>query len=320
MKRYSRVWIAGMFALACGGRADSAGLAREPEELAGTHASAGDPIAFTALDAPGMSSTRATGINDSGQIVVTAYSAGRAHAFVLAAGLSTNIDIPLSATCYPSPCPTFETAANGINAAGDIVGAFGTIRTRFYWGYAHGFLRSNGAVTRVDMPRAFATQALGINGGGQIVGRYLDTPIMVDFDYYIQGKAHGFLRSNGVFTKIEPPGAVASGASGINDAGQIVGWFGDGHSAHGFLFDGNGYTSIDVPGAIRTSALGINAAGQIAGTFTDASSVNRGFLLSSGVFTTIDLPGVSGTNVLGLNDVGQIVGSYAEHGFVASSF
>jgi uncharacterized membrane protein len=54
---------------------------------------------------------------------------------------------------------------------------------------------------------------------------------------------------------------------GINDAGQIVGFF-VGPGEHGFLLDtGGSFTQIDVPGARSTEAFGINDAGQIVGSF-----------------------------------------------------
>jgi hypothetical protein len=39
----------------------------------------------------------------------------------------------------------------------------------------------------------------------------------------------------GNFTTIKVPGATRTGASGINDSGQIVGGFSDGHGGHGFV-------------------------------------------------------------------------------------
>jgi uncharacterized membrane protein len=50
----------------------------------------------------------------------------------------------------------------------------------------------------------------------------------------IEGSEHGYLYSDGTFTQIDVPGAIATGASGINDAGQIVGGFGTSR-AHGYL-------------------------------------------------------------------------------------
>ncbi len=81
---------------------------------------------------------------------------------------------------------------------------------------------------------------------------------------------------------IEPNGAFESGASGINDARQIVGWFSDAVGTHGFLLAHGRFTTIDVPGATAgtTNAYGINATGQIVGSFGDAKNVVHGFLAS----------------------------------------
>jgi probable HAF family extracellular repeat protein len=66
------------------------------------------------------------------------------------------------------------------------------------------------------------------------------------------------------FETIDAPGAVSgTGARGINDAGQIVGWFSDSVGVHGFLKDGDSFTVIDVPGAFSTVPTGINGHGQI---------------------------------------------------------
>jgi probable HAF family extracellular repeat protein len=59
------------------------------------------------------------------------------------------------------------------------------------------------------------------------------------------------------------PGASSTFASGINDAGQIVGSFSNSTGTHGFLDIGGSFIQIDVPGASRTVASGINDAGQI---------------------------------------------------------
>ncbi len=128
--------------------------------------------------------------------------------------------------------------------------------------------------TTVDVPGAppGATGALGINGGGQIVGDFFDAA----------GKrTNGFLRAaTGTFTTIHVPGAITTSAHGINDAGQIVGYFSDAFvKYHGFLRTATGaFTTVDVPGASITNAQGINDAGQIAGYFYAAPHERHGFV------------------------------------------
>src|SRR5262249_59848787 len=84
---------------------------------------------------------------------------------------------------------------------------------------------------------------------------------------------HGFLFSGGTFTTLDDPLATAGTlALGINNAGQILGYYTNTSSAHGFLYSGGFYTTLDDPLATtETLAWGINDAGQIVGTYGDAS-------------------------------------------------
>ena len=96
------------------------------------------------------------------------------------------------------------------------------------------------------------------------------------------------------FTTIDFPGAFDTIASGINPAGDIVGWYSNGRGEHGFLLSKGAFTAIDVPGAtFGTEAAGINPEGDIVGTYYTPTDgfCPHGFLLSKGAFTTIDFPG-----------------------------
>jgi probable HAF family extracellular repeat protein len=70
--------------------------------------------------------------------------------------------------------------------------------------------------------------------------------------------------------------------AGINDAGQIVGYYFDDASGHqhGFLYSGGIYITLDDPSATNgTFAQGINNAGQIVGYYSNATGTH-GFLLT----------------------------------------
>src|SRR5712691_7403501 len=93
---------------------------------------------------------------------------------------------------------------------------------------------------------------------------------------------HGFLYSGGVYTTLDYPLETngATLATGINDAGQIVGYYAvDGSSNwHSFLYSGGKYTTLDDPLATDgTFANGINGTAQIVGIYVSAGS-NHGFL------------------------------------------
>ncbi len=130
------------------------------------------------------------------------------------------------------------------------------------------------------------------------------------------------------FTTFDVPFAGATFfAIGINNWGQVVGYYGDYGVNHGFLYDGNTLRTIDVPfpGAYSTRVFGINNRGQVVGYYYDgdrlpAPPTYHGFLDDGDQFSTIDVQGAFGkTGALGINDRGQIVGIYgagAYTGFV----
>jgi probable HAF family extracellular repeat protein len=117
------------------------------------------------------------------------------------------------------------------------------------------------------------------------------------------------------FTTVSFPGSSSSVATGINNAGQIVGTYTDtAGKVHGFLDTNGVYKSIDVPGSTQTIPTGINNAGQIVG-----ASDGHVFVDTNGVFTTPNIPGqvaagysggfFSPNAKLGINDSGKIVGT-----------
>src|SRR3954453_11701149 len=112
----------------------------------------------------------------------------------------------------------------------------------------------------------------------------------------------GFLDINGKFTTIigDPPSGNYTDATGINNAGHIVG----NNGGHGFLKVGGTFSIIDVPGSDFTSATGINNAGHIVGWFDDGQG-RHGFLDVGGTFSTIDVPGASSTEATGINNAGH---------------
>jgi probable HAF family extracellular repeat protein len=132
------------------------------------------------------------------------------------------------------------TVAWGINASSQIVGSYVDASS-----LTHGYLFSAGGYTTLDVPGSTATEALGINDAGQIVG-----------DYLAGGGQHGFLLSGGSYTMLDVPGSTLTVADGINAAGQIVGSYNDSDGTrHGFLA-----TPVPEP---ATLLLGIGTLGMI---------------------------------------------------------
>jgi len=134
------------------------------------------------------------------------------------------------------------------------------------------------------------------------------------------GDLSAFTLRAGLYQSFTVPGATATFAEGINETGQIVGFYEDASRIfHGFIYSGGTFTTIDVPDSQETRIYGVNDAGQMVGTYADQQANTRGFLLSAGSFTLIDYPNALYTIPSGINNHGDIVGYWADssnHGFL----
>src|SRR5581483_696957 len=154
--------------------------------------------------------------------------------------------------------------------------------------------------TAVDVPGATATQALGINKTGEIVGLYADSA----------HHTHGFLDNAGIFTTIDVPGSTQTVARGINDSGMISGFYSTStNDGLGFIFDGQTFTTLQFPAFEVTVANGINNAGEVVGWYGHGGSNPdfHGFKWANGTFTTIDISPAE-TELVGINNREYIVG------------
>lgn len=276
----------------------------------------------TTIDVPGSALTQPLGINNAGQIV-GAYrgSSGNLHGFLLSEGNYTTLDVPSPPGGAVGVGPTMAT---GITTSGLIVGWYEASSRPPPLPSDVGFLFSGGNYTsfNVSGPNiASTTRALGINDSMQIVG---SVQRLVNGTF--ENTRQAFFLSGGSTTLFDPPGAVNSVASGINNAGQVVGHYQTamGGPDHGFLLSNGVYTLLDVPGSLLTDANGINDLGQIVGQYRDASGQDHGFLYSDGTYSALDVPAAFSTDANAINDMGEIVGSYlataggSMHGFLAT--
>jgi len=207
-------------------------------------------------------------------------------------GVFTTIDAPNAV----------NTRGRAINSEGDTVGWYRDTGNK-----VHGFLRSaDGSFTIIDVPLsgALLTQALGINDRGDIVGTYTSSDTL----------RHGFLLSHtGDFSSFDPLNSGDTVARGIDDSGEITGFFN--FFLHGYLLSRDGTaTELDVPfaGVTDTQAYSVNNRGDVAGSFDDAVG-GHGFVLSKdGDYgSPIDFPGTQGsTQLFGNNSRGDLVGCY----------
>jgi len=108
---------------------------------------------------------------------------------------------------------------------------------------------------------------------------------------------------------------VDSAATGVNDNGDIVGYFSNGSSDYYGFYDHQGaFTEIAVPGAIQTFPQGINDNGDIVGRYWTGSAYHGFLLPHGGTLQTVD----NGTNTMlwGINDSGLVVGSDINGNFI----
>jgi hypothetical protein len=151
------------------------------------------------------------GVNDS-DIAVGFYTGakGQAHAYAysIPGGWFHRIRIP----------GAMSSTASGINNRGDIAG-FYTGRG----GVTHGFLLgAHGHLYRLSVPGASSTMAFGVNDNREVVGTY-----MVGSGN--NAKSFGFIwaRDFGFRTVNDPHGSGATTLNGINNKGDLVGFFTD---------------------------------------------------------------------------------------------
>jgi hypothetical protein len=162
--------------------------------------------------------------------------------------------------------------------------------------------------TKITQPGWININPSSINNHNVIVGSYAspDAP-------------HGFMYSKGQLTTIDYPGAEITELTGINDNGDIVGFYvppDNPSEVHGILLRAGVFTNIDFPGSTFTEPLGINAMGTIVGTYADAAGFH-GFIYANGSYTTVDAPQLDPTEpphtlLSGINNTGTIIGEVIE--------
>jgi probable HAF family extracellular repeat protein len=184
--------------------------------------------------------------------------------------------------------------------------------------------------TVLAFPGTFSTSVAAINSGAasskiEIVGGDVWGPVgyTASFDMSYTGTKGATTET---FRGVNKPKAIGQAANGVNDSGEIVGYYiVSGTTDHGYLRSGGKFITIDVPfsGATNTSALEINNSGEIVGNWEDATT-QHGFLLIGTTYTSFDYPGAVSTAALGINNNGVVVGGYTDasgvtHGFSLSA-
>jgi len=174
---------------------------------------------FLKLDYPGTPFNQLLGQNDSGQAVgyyrTKADGTGPDHAYIYDENGSVFelLKIPGSTSAQ----------ATGINNSGNSCGFFVDSK-----GVNHGWVLTGGNFDILNVPGSTGTQALSLNNKGQVVGSYTDSA----------GNSHGFAyeeRTKAFQPVDDPDGVSTTVVNGINDHGDMVGFFGTAPINSGFV-------------------------------------------------------------------------------------
>ncbi len=222
-----------------------------------------DGKSYTYFDPRGSDDTEARSINSAGEIV-GGYNLNEGpnyQAFFYKDGVSTTLN-PSDGNIESSDSNI--SVASSINYTGSIVGSY-TDKT----GHLNGFLYSSGSFTNIKPPSAINSAADFISDSGEILGYYYDgvntkgfidnsgnysdisvnnaiqtiplfsnsnsTVVGVFFDGTRYGD-EGFAYDRGRLEYIDPPGSIDTVPTGLNSAGDIVGYYSpDGQNYFGFL-------------------------------------------------------------------------------------
>jgi hypothetical protein len=245
------------------------------------------------LNVPGgnLSLDNAWDINDSGDIVGLYFQSGTGtHGFTY--NLETKTTTPMD---FPGAEDTY---AFGNNDSGDTVGKY------LINGRSHAFIYDGTTFTtlfpeELEDGENQESAANDINDLGVIVGEKVGIG--------------GFTHSDGVTAPLLGPTGEFAIPWGINDSGDIVGFYTDeSFEQHGFIKSDAGYITLDHPDAVfGTSALSINNSGTVVGVYYVAHAADeRGFIWKEGVgFSKLDFDATKKSKPTGINNSNDVVGT-----------
>ena len=128
----------------------------------------------------------------------------------------------------------------------------------------------------------------------------------------------GFILIDGLLSTYTVPDSLTFGFYGLNNAGQVVGFYQDANEiSHGVIVQDGELTQYDFPGAAETEIFGVSESGLLIGDIFDADGAIHGFVGSE----QFDVPGATITYADDMNAAGILVGSYVDadgvyHGYI----
>lgn len=144
------------------------------------------------------------------------------------------------------------------------------------------------------------------------------------------GTAYTSFYKHGKFSQLlaNPDAIINTALTGVNDAGEIVGYYGDPLTRHPLYLARDG-SAVDIESALSrlpgmtgpALPADISNTSEIAGTYLKGDTLSGFVLLRDGSAYEIAYPGATQTEVSGINASGTLVGSYiaggVRHGFIA---
>jgi YVTN family beta-propeller protein len=276
---------------------------------------------FINISYPGATSTYPNGINNRGEIVGSyTDSDGLSHGFTLLNGQFTAFNVPGALGTFPA----------GINDLDEIVGSYVDAQS-----VLHGFLLNGAAYSTIDFPGSYYTALYGINNLGEIVGNYYITGSTVEHGFSLKAGvfttidfpgsnlqnypsqvnnfgviaggyldansiSHGYVYNAGIFTAINFPGAPNTGVTGINDSGELSGYycevtpcpiFTPGPQRSFFTSVNGHFTMVNFAAitGVETSNLNLalNNAGQLVAAYQDSAGTAHGAVSAIGPFAYV---------------------------------
>jgi len=214
-------------------------------------------------------------INDAGDAVGYYGHVGRIANSGFLYESRSNSHIPL---VFPATVRT--TIAAGINDHGTIAGTLNLDQTGLPQNADHkGYVKDRDQVSvpayqLVSYPGAPETFANGINDAGTVVGNYHARRGDVT-------SSRSFVRTRGWYSTVDLHRlcAARSEAWGVNDRGDVVGFYTDAAGAvHGYVVRRGSISRVDVPETHTTQLYSITNQGVLYGTYDDARGVSHGFI------------------------------------------
>ncbi len=263
---------------------------------------------------PGGDFSEAVAINVSADIVgYSTLPGGLTHATLWSNGQIFDLGtLPGGAT----------SSASGINDAGQITGTSDTLQPgTTYPQPDHAFLYANGFMSDLGNLSASGefvnfSHALAINASGEVTGWSVTDTF----------ETHAFLYANGQMTDLGTLGGSESRGTGINSAGQVVGWsyLPSDFVAHAFLVSDGAMTDLGTLSGMNSSfAVGISASGTVVGNSDSGGHGPFIYNPSTGMMdlnTLVDPDLYFLSSALAINDAGLILAEGSNSDFSEYEF